>query len=470
MKKIFILYSLLSFLMKVYAQNKTIDSLKQALSVAKEDTNKVWILDKLTQNYAWSFADTAVMYAQQELQLSQQLNFKRGEAFGMTGLTQALTTIGNYTNALNFGYKALALFKNLNDSLGISYAYRVLGLCYREQGDYKRAIQYIHEALKLQLHDDYLTRITEVMLSAIYERDNQLDSALFYAQSAYKVIKDWSGSLTVLGAIHTKLGHNELALDFYSKAILFAIRDNFQIDMLDAYIGMAHVYVNEGKTDSAIYYAQQALTQKWGRVYPAGQLHASMLLADIYASKNISDSTVRYLRLTINLKDSLFNQQKTREAQNFAFNEQLHQQKLQQIVQQTQLKYRNRLNVYILLSGLIVLVIVAGGLWRRNIFKQKSFALLQKQKEEIDIQKSKVEQTLKELINTQSQLIQSEKMASLGELATGIAHEIQNPLNFVNNFSEVNEELLIEMKSELGKGKIEAAIALADDAIENQKK
>ncbi len=85
-------------------------------------------------------------------------------------------------------------------------------------------------------------------------------------------------------------------------------------------------------------------------------------------------------------------------------------------------------------------------------------------------EKQKLENTLKELKSTQSQLIQSEKLASLGELTAGIAHEIQNPLNFVNNFAEVSAEMLDEMHEELEKGDTTEAIAIATDLKTNLEK
>jgi two-component system NtrC family sensor kinase len=114
-------------------------------------------------------------------------------------------------------------------------------------------------------------------------------------------------------------------------------------------------------------------------------------------------------------------------------------------------QYRLRMNAF--LGSTFTLVVIAILLFRNNRQKQKA--------------KQKIEAAFDQLKATQSQLIQSEKMASLGELTAGIAHEIQNPLNFVNNFSEVNSELLLEMKEELQNGNIDNAKEITEDIIGN---
>lgn len=105
-----------------------------------------------------------------------------------------------------------------------------------------------------------------------------------------------------------------------------------------------------------------------------------------------------------------------------------------------------------------------------SVMLEESIEDLQKKSAAIEESNRTLTQTLNDLKAAQTQLIHSEKMASLGELTAGIAHEIQNPLNFVNNFSEVSRELVDEMNEELAKGNTQLAMGIANDLKQNLEK
>jgi signal transduction histidine kinase len=508
MRKAFILFIILFTVYLSEAQYSWSDTVKYkiasakiSLASAKNDATKYYWLNNIYYYYVFSTPDSCLPYAQQSLTVAKQMKSDTLISDAYVCLGYLYYTIGNYPQALAYYQEGLKYAESSRYFLSKVFACINLSYVYVDEEDFDDAFFYAKESKTLMeanwkpsfnipttfnnlagapdLIHDTLTHYLFALesLGEVYEQFNYIDSAYKYYRlmndgflKSHEGIMDWGVIPYHLGSIYARMKNYSESARYYHIGITIALKTGIEIDILKNSSGLASLYKETGATDSSIFYAAKVLEVSTYNYNPMFKLNALNLLTGIYKSKNNVDSLAKYLQLTISTKDSLFSQQKVMQLQTMTFNEQRRQQELQQQLAQASLVYRNRLNIYFLLTGLVILIIVAVGLWRRNVYKQRSYALLEKQKQEIDFQKTKVENTLSDLKSTQSQLIQSEKMASLGELTAGIAHEIQNPLNFVNNFSDVNTELADELQTELRSGNTEEAITIAQDIKDNEQK
>ena len=473
MKAILFLLSITLLANPAFAQQRNADQPTGKLSAENEDSAQVLSLCHLCSYYVNNQPDSCSYFAKKIIEFSQKNSYPYGEVLGFYYWASALDRTANYPKSLEMTYSGLKVAESLttNRQLMRSQGYRQLGLLNILMDKPLLGIIDDRESLILgkesTLTNNELAHTYSFLGSAYIEKDN-LDSALYFAlkgntylsQSHYtdrfQLFYNLPISPLIVGEVYSLLGNFPLARKYTAITILFCKKNHLIFLQVLAFTDLARLFRQEGQKDSSIYFAKAALRLSQLHGFQSESMNSSNILVSAYESRHQPDSTLKYMKIMLAAKDSVFSQSKVQEFQLASFDE----QQRQQDIKIAKTKYINQVRIYILSIASIVFLLLTAIFYRNNRQKKLANALLNSQKAEI-------QQALSDLKLTQNQLIQSEKMASLGELTAGIAHEIQNPLNFVNNFSEINTELIEEMKQDLQSGNTGEALARAENINEN---
>lgn len=312
------------------AQNVAVDSLLAELKKAKEDTNKVKILNVLGQMYIWDEPKKAMEFGLAALPLARELNYKKGIRLAQFVIGESLAVSGNHAKATEVKLSTLKLAEEMGDTEYIGMALISIASGYFYQGDYNQMIVYTRKAMNLPgFYEKATLRINGFFGEAFFKL-GQMDSALYYTQRAYEIDqkskRKWSVPSFTLAGIHAAEKRYELALQYFK----LGMQDNQpKKDIVDGNLGIAGVYYQMGNNDSALHYAKKTIAQAKQFHFQAEALDAATIAKDIYKKSGLKDSAFAYQELVTEARDSLYNQEKIRAVQNLMFSEQLRQQDIE---------------------------------------------------------------------------------------------------------------------------------------------